>query len=41
MVTEENDCPCGRGGKTFKIIGRSQDALEERGCGDIMANMFA
>jgi phenylacetate-coenzyme A ligase PaaK-like adenylate-forming protein len=40
-VKEENGCPCGRGGKTFKIIGRSQDALEERGCGDIMANMFA
>lgn len=36
-----DDCPCGRKGTTFKILGRSQTATEERGCGDIMANLFA
>ncbi len=34
-------CSCGRKGSIFKIIGRSEDAVELRGCGDIMAERFA
>lgn len=33
VLTGENDCPCGRMGKTFKILGRIQKA-EVRGCSD-------
>ena len=40
-ITGYDDCPCGRKGTTFRIIGRSQTATEERGCGDIMSEMFA
>lgn len=36
-----DDCPCGRKGTTFSIQGRAQDASEERGCGDIMAELFS
>lgn len=36
-----DDCPCGRKGTTFTIRGRAHDASEERGCGDIMAELFA
>lgn len=32
-LTGEDDCPCGRCGKTFKIIGRIKKA-EVRGCSD-------
>ncbi len=40
MVLGEDDCACGRMGKTFKIVGRAANA-EVRGCGDIMADKFA
>ncbi|MDR1885245.1 MAG: hypothetical protein LBQ56_03150 [Synergistaceae bacterium] len=33
VVTGTDDCPCGRLGRTFKIIGRVQNA-EARGCSD-------
>lgn len=36
-----DECPCGRMGTTFSIHGRAHDASEERGCGDIMAELFA
>ncbi len=36
-----DDCPCGRMGTRFVIHGRSSQATEERGCGDIMAELFA
>jgi len=39
-ITGIDDCPCGRKGKTFKVIGRTEKA-EVRGCGDIMAEKFA
>lgn len=32
-LTGEDDCPCGRKGKTFRILGRIQKA-EVRGCSD-------
>ena len=35
-----DDCPCGRKGSYFKVIGRAKQA-EVRGCGDIMAEKFA
>jgi phenylacetate-coenzyme A ligase PaaK-like adenylate-forming protein len=35
-----DDCPCGRKGKYFKVLGRAKQA-ETRGCGDIMAEKFA
>lgn len=41
QIVGNDDCPCGRKGTTFKVFGRSQTASEERGCGDIMAEMFA
>lgn len=40
IVEGVDDCPCGRKGTTFKLIGRAPDA-EVRGCGDIMAEKFA
>jgi hypothetical protein len=40
-IVGHDDCLCGRKGTTFKVVGRSQTATEERGCGDIMAEMFA
>ncbi len=33
VVTGEDDCPCGRAGKTFRIVGRLPKA-EARGCSD-------
>lgn len=41
MIHGVDDCPCGRKGTTFSILGRSEQATEERGCGDIMAELFA
>lgn len=35
-----DDCPCGRKGAAFKVVGRAKNA-ETRGCGDIMAEKFA
>lgn len=32
-ITGEDDCPCGRLGKTFKVLGRVREA-EVRGCSD-------
>lgn len=36
MILGEDDCPCGRKGKYFKIIGRIKNA-EIRGCSDTFA----
>ena len=33
ILLGEDDCPCGRKGKYFRIIGRLQNA-EIRGCSD-------
>lgn len=35
-VTGRKDCPCGRQGTTFEVLGRD-DGVELRGCGDILA----
>jgi hypothetical protein len=40
LVLGEDDCPCGRPGRTFKVVGRAPQS-EVRGCGDIMAEKFA
>ena len=40
-IIDRDECPCGRAGTAFNVIGRSQSATEERGCGDIMADLFA
>lgn len=40
-ILGRDDCACGRKGTTFVVSGRSEQATEERGCGDIMAEMFA
>lgn len=39
-IIHEDNCPCGRKGKTFKIHGRAPKS-EVRGCGDIMAEKFS
>jgi hypothetical protein len=39
VVLGEDDCPCGRKGKYFKIYGRLQNA-EIRGCSDTYASAF-
>lgn len=39
VILGEDDCPCGRKGKYFKIIGRLKDA-EIRGCSDTYATRF-
>ena len=39
IVLGEDDCPCGRKGKYFKILGRLQNA-EIRGCSDTYAAKF-
>jgi len=39
-IASVDDCPCGRKGTAFKVIGRAKDA-EIRGCGDIMAKKFS
>ena len=37
IILGEDDCPCGRKGKYFKIIGRLKNA-EIRGCSDTYAD---
>ncbi len=39
IVLGEDDCPCGRKGKYFKVIGRLKNA-EIRGCSDTYAEKF-
>lgn len=39
MIEGVDDCPCGRLGKYFKVIGRLKDA-EIRGCSDAYADKF-
>lgn len=39
IILGEDDCPCGRKGKYFKVIGRLKDA-EIRGCSDTYATKF-
>lgn len=39
MILGEDDCPCGRKGKYFKVIGRLKNA-EIRGCSDTYAAKF-
>jgi len=39
MLMGEDNCPCGRKGKYFKIVGRLQNA-EIRGCSDVYATKF-
>ena len=39
VVEGEDDCPCGRKGKYFKILGRVKNA-EIRGCSDTYADKF-
>ncbi len=39
IILGEDDCPCGRKGKYFKIIGRLKNA-EIRGCSDTYADKF-
>lgn len=39
IIIGEDDCPCGRCGKYFKILGRIKNA-ELRGCSDTYANRF-
>lgn len=39
VVLGEDDCPCGRKGKYFKVIGRMKNA-EIRGCSDTYAAKF-
>ena len=36
FIIGEDDCPCGRLGKTFKVCGRIKNA-EIRGCSDTYA----
>ena len=37
IILGEDDCPCGRKGKYFEIIGRMKNA-ELRGCSDTYAS---
>ena len=39
IILGEDDCPCGRKGKYFKILGRLKDA-EIRGCSDTYATKY-
>ena len=39
VVLGEDDCPCGRKGKYFKVMGRMKDA-EIRGCSDTYGAKF-
>jgi hypothetical protein len=39
VILGEDDCPCGRKGKYFKVLGRLKDA-EIRGCSDTYAADF-
>lgn len=39
VLLGEDDCPCGRKGKYFKVVGRLKDA-EIRGCSDTYAARF-
>ncbi len=40
MVLGEDDCPCGRKGKYFKLLGRVKNA-ELRGCSDTYADRYS
>ena len=40
VILGEDDCPCGRSGKYFKITGRLKNA-EIRGCSDTYATDFS
>ena len=40
MIIGQDKCDCGRNGTAFKVVGRSNYASEERGCGDIMSHYF-
>jgi len=40
FIEGEDDCPCGRKGKYFKILGRVKNA-EIRGCSDTYADKFS
>lgn len=40
IVDGEDDCPCGRKGKYFRVLGRVKNA-EIRGCSDTYADKFA
>lgn len=39
VLLGEDDCPCGRKGKTFRVLGRLKNA-EIRGCSDTYAQTF-
>ena len=39
VILGEDDCPCGRSGKYFRITGRLKNA-ELRGCSDTYAEKF-
>ena len=39
VILGEDDCPCGRKGKYFKVLGRVKDA-ELRGCSDTYASQY-
>ncbi len=39
VIVGEDDCPCGRKGKYFKVLGRIKNA-EIRGCSDTYADRF-
>ena len=39
VIEGVDDCPCGRNGKYFRIIGRMKEA-EIRGCSDTYAEKF-
>lgn len=39
IILGEDDCPCGRNGKYFKVLGRVKNA-EIRGCSDTYATKF-
>ena len=39
MIEGVDDCPCGRLGKYFKVIGRLKDA-QIRGCSDAYTDKF-
>ena len=39
VLEGEDDCPCGRKGKYFKVLGRIKNA-EIRGCSDTYAAKF-
>jgi len=36
-----DECPCGRKGTTFTVIGRADTHVEVRGCGEIIASQYS